>query len=446
MTKEQEIAPWNTAQLFRVTCRGDKKYILKEIKKEPWKEIGRLKDVCNYGRLAPYIDPKGKDNLKVNVPFAYVSYQDWNGRKRFLVIMREAKGILLQELMEEKFRKHPDSRKVKKELTQVYRDLGAALAGFYKTFVHSDFRTIVHGDLHTGNIFYDKDSRIITLIDNESIGRKLGKFEHMSDDLRFLFLRSLFVKKWALEDLGKKWSLVDIEKWYPIVIPSFFRGFIEKFPKHERTGWFYNLKDCLLLGKREYAREQKCIKKVLSILEQELLKKQSTKKQRGFRLKRGFRFKISLAGRNCIKVHDSNNSGRGHKEYWGRSGEWFGKVCFEDNGKILVAHLKGGGKRVWDSSNKDVHEWERAVLKPNKPDIIAVLDLSKDHIKVYRREHRGQSGNVKIYGGPEGKKIKRIEFSKDGKRLIGHLEGGGTRTWDSSDDSDYKNWGYTDFK
>ncbi len=280
MTKEAHAARFATAQLFKVKCEDGKSYILKEIKgsKEAKEEIKRLERVRTSKRLAPYIGQKVKDNLQINVPLAYVSYNH-KGKDHILVIMRKAKGISLQGLMEQ-FQKNPHDTTVQKIHAKAYYDLGAALAVFYSTFTHPEnhcsfFTTLVHGDMHNGNIFYHEDDtgHVVTLIDNERMAKSLDKDGSISVDLGFLFVTSPFVMEWSHSGFLKDF---DAKRWYSIVIPSFFLGFIRKFPKDERAGWFQHFKGFLLewdskVNEDDSRHLRGLIKEQLLLLEQQLV-------------------------------------------------------------------------------------------------------------------------------------------------------------------------------
>ncbi len=287
MSKEAKVARFGTAQLFMVTCEDGKKYILKEIKgaSEAKKEVGRLERVRKSKRLAPYIGPKVKNNLQIIVPLAYVAYRH-KGKDHIFVIMRKAKGVSLQGLME-KFKSNPHDRTVQRILAKAYYDLGRALAHFHATHAPDNqgycgplYGTIVHNDMHSGNIFYFEDGKNgrITLIDNERMASSLEKNRDISGDLGCLFVTSPFVMEWSCSGFLKDF---DAKKWYSIVVPSFILGYIRMWPKDTRADVFIALKDHILswdskVNKDESRHIRGLIKEQLYLLERQLVKEHKT--------------------------------------------------------------------------------------------------------------------------------------------------------------------------
>jgi len=174
----------------------------------------------------------------------YVSYKDHKSKKHILAIMKTAEGKTLQELMID-FQKNPRDTWVRQGNAEAYYDLGATLAKFYRTVGGSYSKTLVHGDMHSGNIFYHEDhaGHVVTLIDNERIAYSLDKAGSISADLGYLFVVSPFVMNWAKSDFL---NAFDAKKWYSIVIPSFFLGFISTLPEGKRVSMFEKVKGFLL--------------------------------------------------------------------------------------------------------------------------------------------------------------------------------------------------------
>lgn len=274
MSKEAQAAKFATAQLVKLKCEDGNSYILKEIKgaKEAKKEIPRLERVRSSKRIQPYTD--AKDGLQINVPLVYVSYR-YKDKEHILVIMRKAKGLSLQDLLVQ-FKKNPHDRKIHKILAKAYYDLGAALARFYK--MHGSLNsTIVHGDLHAGNIFY-KEGEGVTFIDNETLAKSLDTPRSISVDLGYLFITSPFVMEWAEGGFLKQF---DAKKWYTLVLPSFILGFIRTYSQEERIGCFTTLKNHIFTWDCKINRDQSRplraqIKEQLLILEKQLVTEKKT--------------------------------------------------------------------------------------------------------------------------------------------------------------------------
>lgn len=275
----RETSKYANDQLFLVINEKGKKYILKEIKPsmKPGEEIKRLDRAFFSLRLEPYIFPQDKDKLSLSLPRAYLSYIDSSKQKHTLVLMPKAKGDSLQSVME-KFKENPNA--TIDLACQAYYDLGRALAKFYQTYGPLD-KTIVHGDLHAGNIFYDPKTGLTTLIDNERIAYSLEGRKDISKDLGHLAILSPCIVEYGKPEFLKK---IDLKRWYNIILPSFIIGFIRAYPKEKRAEIFKKVKDSILKwGVDERATNtahkygiDKIIKSVLYMLDEKLIKEGKT--------------------------------------------------------------------------------------------------------------------------------------------------------------------------
>lgn len=277
MAAELRTAHFATAQLFKVTCEDGKKYILKEIKKGPLEEVKRLERVRTSHRLAPYLGTNVHDNLRIVAPTKYRSYTH-KGKPHIFVIMRQAQGMSLQELMKD-FKRNPHDRVTQRIHAKAYYDLGAALARFYKAHGSLD-KTVTHQDLHNGNIFYFEDGthQVVSLIDNERMAYSLDKPRNISVDIGYLFITSPFVMEWSHTDFLKDFQADD---WYAIIVPSFVLGFIRTYPKEKRVHAFKALRKQFLtwnskVDKNHSRRFRSLIKAELIRLERQLVTERKT--------------------------------------------------------------------------------------------------------------------------------------------------------------------------
>ncbi len=250
LTKES-AASWANEQLFLVKCANGGSYIVKEIKqdKDPRGEIERLERARKAACLQRYIYPKSKGSLQAIFPTDYVRYVHHN-KEHILVIMPKAKGICMQSIME-KFKHDPYDQSVISLACKAYYDLGKAMAKFYQN--HGTLNhTIIHNDLHHGNIFYDAKSRLVTLIDNERITNTIEHPSDISSDLSFLFVTSPFVIEWGKPGFIKG---LDFNRWYKITLTSFILGFIRAYPNEQRPMIFNALKALLLTWNTNVRKE-----------------------------------------------------------------------------------------------------------------------------------------------------------------------------------------------
>lgn len=265
MVEEQAEAPWGTAQLFAIhsSCGSKGSYILKEMK-DPTGEIEGLVRAATYPPLKPLIYPNKMEHYpQLIFPMAYLSY-DYKGKKRQLSLMPLAPGKPLMSYMKA-FALNPTDKNSIRALCYSFFDTGAAMARFYKKYMAPDSKpgllpkSIPHGDLHAGNVFYVGQKREVILIDNERIGKSIEKRMDVCEDIAFLLMKSLFVIKWVNPELLKKFPF---EEWYELYLPCFIAGYLSTYPKGEVKSIFEALKACVVTykdpktGKNWYADKE----------------------------------------------------------------------------------------------------------------------------------------------------------------------------------------------
>lgn len=210
MVEEQAEAPWGTAQLFAIhsSCGSKGSFILKEMK-DPTGEIEGLVRAANYPLLKPLIYPnKVAHYPQLIFPMAYLSY-DYKGKKRQLSLMPLAPGKPLMSFMKA-FALNPTHGNSIRALCYSFFDTGAAMARFYKKYMTPDSKpgllpkSIPHGDLHAGNVFYAGQNREVVLIDNERIGKSIEKRVDICEDIAFLLMKSLFCHQMGKSRIIKK--------------------------------------------------------------------------------------------------------------------------------------------------------------------------------------------------------------------------------------------------
>ncbi len=210
-TIQLEINSWYAAQLFLVqlspTCQEKDYrtgYVLKGLK-SPLKEIKNLAIV----KKSNLISNKIKDLVITDMVFA-ASYLSGSSRQ-YIVLVEAAKGKSLRDLIKDaaKFadydiknatehKKYIDSLE---KIRKAYRKFGEVTADLH---ISNQERcsnkilcnTIIHGDLHYENVFYDESSNKIYLIDNESFANSIIKKANPANDLtRFYYFSAAIIKK-----------------------------------------------------------------------------------------------------------------------------------------------------------------------------------------------------------------------------------------------------------
>lgn len=186
----------NTESVNRIivkqTFKNDKCFICKTIKGKK-KEIENLESlnsfICEYENyrksLPPQFPPRSIFIAKYKGAL-YTSNQEF-------ALFREASGTSVFKLMLEWSQngydwKGLDPLDSKNKLSYAFENIGYAIANFHLkhgVFDEQDnsFNSIVHGDLHTSNVFYDLWSNQTTFIDYETMAGFCNKKANISIDL-----------------------------------------------------------------------------------------------------------------------------------------------------------------------------------------------------------------------------------------------------------------------
>jgi len=266
LSEELRISGFWSAQLFLVICENGSQYVIKEIKQYDRikDEINNLQTASKDSRMQKFIYPNETNNLQFIFPLSYLSCFSKN-QEHNLVIMPKAQGkSLLKKML--KFGMSSDaSNKIIAFIGAAHFDLGWTMAKFYKDQGTLD-STVVHGDLHNGNIFYDPKFRLIILIDNELVNVALRKPCDISIDLGTLFVASPFFISFTFKDFFEK---INLERWYTIVLTSFMFGFMSTYEQPERLDVFIKLKDLLFKWNSWMSKDK--IEKVTKVITEILI-------------------------------------------------------------------------------------------------------------------------------------------------------------------------------
>lgn len=227
-----------TEQLFLVesTCGnpGDGSFILKGIGEAD--EIEALVKGSHHKDFAPLIYPNIQEGYPQMVfPVAYFSYKDQRGKIRALSLMNVASGQKVLALMETfaHTASAQERESMHRTVSEAYFQLGAQMARFYRRYARSGANLIPmgirHGDLHLGNVFYDANTKQITLIDNNRIAKTIGRPESVWRD--FVPLLANRNPQVAMEPEVR-------DEWFALSAPSFMVGFLSAYPASDRVKIF----------------------------------------------------------------------------------------------------------------------------------------------------------------------------------------------------------------
>lgn len=236
-----------TSQLFLVTsiCHPTQAsmYIIKEAT-SGITELESLREIEQFPGIKALITPKKVEGLpSIALPFAYFSYA--NGGMHYIAAMPAAKGKPLSSIIVE-FRDNQSPQNQEK-LARAFKILGREISAFHKQFMKKNDtntilgKTVVHGDFHFFNIFYDEIGGHFTLIDNESMIRSMNNGVSPSVDIMTLFMMPFTTDSGFthFKDLIKG---INIKTWCDIVVKNFVTGYLEPYKPTERKQVLQELK------------------------------------------------------------------------------------------------------------------------------------------------------------------------------------------------------------
>lgn len=241
---------YNTLQLFLVssTCLGkEQNYIVKE----PGggiSEINKLNAVSASPPLKNLALPNFVAGLPaLALPIAHAKYTK-DGEVHYLIIMPQAPGDSLASLIT-KYRENP-SESTKAILSKAFMTLGEEVSNFYKSNAVQEpgkllGKTIIHGDFHPFNIFYDAQKNHFTFIDNETLANSLERPSGIITDMTKLFFMPFSINI----DYKQFWDLIEginLKTWFDISLKNFLIGYLKTYPEIERQKVLQKLRTMFL--------------------------------------------------------------------------------------------------------------------------------------------------------------------------------------------------------
>jgi len=238
---------YNTLQLFLVTSTCQPKeasmYIIKEAR-HGLDEAVKLATVGAFEQFKDIIAPKVKAGMPtLALPLAYFSYPK-NNTIHYIAAMPAAKGKDLATLIH-KFRQ--DQTKQNRELlNRAFMILGKETANFHKRFMVPEQgkqlgKTIVHGDFHVFNLFFDEIGGHFTWIDNETIALTLKSRTSPSVDIVKLFFMP-FSTNTDFQQFRDLIAGIGLETWFDIALKNFVTGYKDAFEKNNQKKVLQELK------------------------------------------------------------------------------------------------------------------------------------------------------------------------------------------------------------
>lgn len=238
---------YNTLQLFLITStcnhQAASMYIIKEAR-HGLDEATKLKEVAEFPKMKELIAPNIVPGLpSVALPLAYFSYPDTKSI-HYLAAMPAAKGKDLATLITEF--KNDQSEHNKEILNRAFAILGKETANFHKRFMKTEKgkilgKTVVHGDFHTFNLFFDPIGGHFTFIDNETIANSLKNPVSPSVDLVKLFFMPFSINS-SYQQFRDLIEGIDLQTWFDIALKHFVTGYKDAYKPNEQQQVLQELK------------------------------------------------------------------------------------------------------------------------------------------------------------------------------------------------------------
>jgi|GEM_PF-5262735 len=207
--------------------------IIKEVKQGAV-EIKNLTRILKVWDKFKMDDPKA---ASLSPALNFFEYKNQQGEEKYFTLIKAARGQPLANLL----KTESDS-----EIKKIFYNVGTALALFHLKFmdsstetsetshgrIHDFWKTMVHGDAHLNNIFYNKETGKTTLIDIETVAYSLDKKYSIAVDLERFYNLPVYI--WgqyngcSIEKANTDCTkVVDAYK-------SFFDGYVKTYPKDKQ--------------------------------------------------------------------------------------------------------------------------------------------------------------------------------------------------------------------
>jgi thiamine kinase-like enzyme len=183
--------------------------------------------------------------------------------------MPKSEGIKISSLVELYKRKQISREKVEK----IFYEIGRALSKFHNKFMdkYKDKAkpgtiltpTIVHGDAHQANVFYDEKTNTVTLIDNERISSYSPNSPAWELKYFFLVTFDLFTSELIKNDQPF------FNDWIYITMKSFMKGYMSIYPKDQWEQIVNEVYATMKEDKQRYEKYREAVDKVFNELRKE---------------------------------------------------------------------------------------------------------------------------------------------------------------------------------
>lgn len=233
-----------TLQIFLISATPNCSHSFRNMKSFSWilKETKQFVELTNLGLLqasplAAFDIKKANRNLKFPaIAFPVESFVYRVGKSpHYMLLMDAAPGLPLAKIIQSKNLS---------ALEQASLLTGQKIGALHKEFMHRDANkiigpTLVHGDLHTNNIFVDSKTGIVTLIDVETFVKSFDRPATIAVDLFMLYgfaMSHLQSSQRVAHELSKS-------EWHTYFLKPFLQGYISNWPQDQQRQVAKELKD-----------------------------------------------------------------------------------------------------------------------------------------------------------------------------------------------------------
>lgn len=185
----------NTQSVYCVTLDGKTELICKELK-----EISADRELLYLNNLIPFV-AQYEEEIKAlpsqfPSPLPSIAYYIGGSPQHALALFKKASGQSVANMMLEWVEKGFDwrglaSSDTRKKLQGHFQNIGHAIGNFhlnYGTLMDNGcFHSIVHGDLHISNVYYNTISNQTTFIDYETVFYSMREKRNIHTDIERLF-------------------------------------------------------------------------------------------------------------------------------------------------------------------------------------------------------------------------------------------------------------------
>ncbi len=234
-----------TRQLFIIESKCDAqlaRYILKDLAVH-YQGARHLAHFYTIKEFEALIGPHMPPYPSLIIPVVFLKYG-----QHYMGLMPYASGRSLATFMEDYVKMN--TPEAKKRVIKAYREVGKTLSIFHQLFMPNKGengleKTVIQGDFHHLNIFYDPSTKHVSFIDNEHMVPCLKHLKNPLKDIESL-LSSVCFPHLIPRDIQET---INIQKWLELMLPSFLLAYVKHYPSSQQEKVLHEIEKRLSEGK-----------------------------------------------------------------------------------------------------------------------------------------------------------------------------------------------------